>query len=120
MKRNLHRSKSLCRCKRWLTGLFLAVLGAVLAAGCVGSRGAAAEIVVEGMLTARGNAPFVAQVLETDQQNLYVLVMDDSVRVRVGNPSRLRVTGDVFVADWNGRPFTHLRVRRAEVLGDLP
>lgn len=89
-------------------------------AACAGSNVPASEISVEGVVTARGNAPFVAQVLETDQQNTYVLVMEDSVRVRVGNPARLRVTGEVFVADWNGRPFTHLRVHRAEVLGDQP
>ncbi len=86
--------------------------------GCAASRPAENEITVMGDVTARGQVPFVVQVLETDDRNAYVLVMDEAQRARYVNPARLRVTGVVYVAAWNGRPFTHLRVTRLEPMDD--
>ncbi|MEZ4701864.1 MAG: hypothetical protein R2834_16115 [Rhodothermales bacterium] len=118
MKNNIHRSTpSIPRGTR-TAGFFSMALMLLLLAGCSGARPMPNEIVVEGMVTARGNAPFVVQLLETDQQNAYVLVMDEAIRNQYVNPARLRVSGVVYVADWAGRPFTHLRVTRLESLGD--
>jgi len=101
--------------------LLLGLLASVLTGffgGCAAPRSAASEITVEGEVTARGQVPFVVQVLETDDQNAYVLVMDETLRAQYVNPTRLRATGVVYVAEWNGRPFTHLRVTRLAPAGD--
>jgi hypothetical protein len=117
MKHNLHRNAP-SSLQRWLLwGVLVSVFIGVLA-GCAASRSVENEIAVVGEVTARGQVPFVVQVLETDDQNAYVLVMDESLRARYVNPARLRVTGVVYVAAWNGRPFTHLRVTRLEPAGD--
>ncbi len=117
MKQYVHRSLSSIPC-RWIfqrtcAGVITVVLLGVFA-GCAASRPAENEITVVGEVTARGQVPFVIQVLETDDQNAYVLVMDEALRALYANPARLRVTGVVYVEAWNGRPFTHLRVSRLE------
>ena len=63
------------------------------------------------MVTARGNEPFSAYVLETDDRNYYVLNLEEADRQGYTTPARIRATGTVYVNDWMGRPFTHLRVR---------
>lgn len=68
-------------------------------------------ITVEGQVTLRGNTPFTALMLETDQHNLYVLVMGEAQRQALEStlPARFRITGAIYADDWNGQRFTHLR-----------
>jgi hypothetical protein len=99
----------------YLSHLLHLVFSAVLfaaAPGCASVPPRAAEdtVTVEGMVTARGNAPFSVYLLETDTGNAYVLVLDDTTRAGFGTPARLRVTGAVYRGDWQGTPFAHLRV----------
>lgn len=103
-------------CARWcLVAVFCGLM--LAAVRCASSSSIAGEIVVEGEVTARGQEPFVVQVLETDDRNAYVLVLDEAQRRQYTNPARIRVAGVVYVAEWNGRPFTHLRVSRIEPAG---
>ncbi len=86
----------------------------VLMTGCGGADGITGRaITVKGMVTVRGNEPFARPILETDGGNLYVLVNDRQEAPRHG---AYRVTGSLFLDEWNGMPFTHLRVNHAEVL----
>lgn len=96
-----------------------ALLFALLLAGCAGSRLPEPALTVEGTVTSRGNEPFTTLVLETDRQNLYVLCLgvDCSGTLDADTPARVRLTGHVYRADWNGRPFAHLRVTGTELLG---
>ena len=73
-------------------------------------------ITVEGRASVRGNTPFTAVMLETDQRNLYVLALDDADRQTLENdlPARLRITGVLYVDDWNGVPYAHLRPTSVE------
>lgn len=92
--------------------------------GCAGpapqtsSVEAGPAITVDGMVTARGNMPFVGMILETDQHNLYVLVLDEAAEERLMSalPGRYRVTGVVYADDWNGRRLAHLRATSIEEL----
>lgn len=70
-------------------------------------------ITVEGTVTYRGNEPFSALVLETDQRNLYVLNVDDmqADAIASNTPMRVRATGTLYRDEWNGQPIAHLRVR---------
>ena len=84
--------------------------------GCAGASGTNQltsddVITVEGQVTVRGNVPFTALMLETDQHNLYLLVLGEAERQSLDAtlPARFRITGAVYVDDWNGRPYTHLR-----------
>lgn len=84
-----------------------------LVGGCSTSRPPRDVITVTGEVWQRGNAPFTALVLTTDQANDYVLVVDES-RTRIQAPARVRVTGRVYAADWNGIRFAHLEVMEIE------
>ena len=87
----------------WLVG--------VIGAGCSMPQQAYQDVVtVEGMVTARGNEPFVRYVLETLGGNLYALRIPEDRRSDFQTPARLRVTGRLYVDDWDGRPFAHLDV----------
>lgn len=92
--------------------------------GCAGAAGTASQatpsdvITVEGQATVRGNTPFTGIMLETGQRNTYVLVFDEDEKrtVQADLPARLRVTGVLYVDDWNGMPYAHLRVTAMERL----
>ncbi len=85
--------------------------------GCAGTTSGTNQltsddvITVEGQVTVRGNTPFTAIMLETDQRNLYVLVMGEAQRqaLQPTLPGRFRITGAVYADDWNGRAYAHLR-----------
>ena len=73
-------------------------------------------ITVEGQASVRGNTPFTAVMLETDQRNLYVLALDEADRHTLERelPARLRITGVLYLGDWNGLPYAHLRPTSVE------
>lgn len=82
--------------------------------GCAGSSSTTdAPITVAGIASVRGNEPFTAVVLETEQRNVYVLTLDDDERSRLQReaPLHVRVTGTVYKDTWGGRPLAHLRVQ---------
>ena len=87
-------------------------------AGCSGARPAEPPLTLEGTVTTRGNAPFTALVLETDARTLYRLCLPPDCTGTLGadTPARVRLTGQVYRADWDGRPFAHLRVTGAEIV----
>lgn len=73
------------------------------------------RIEVEGVVSVRGNEPFTALMVTTDQRNSYVLsFFDDAQRgaIQRETPGRFRLTGDVYVGVWYGRSFAHLAVAR--------
>jgi hypothetical protein len=97
-----------------------ALIGAILvggvvfgAAGCASTAGPA-EISVEGTVTTRGNEPFTAYVLETEDQNAYVLVFEEAMPEALRTPVRMRVEGLAYSDSWEGQPYAHLRVRAYE------
>ena len=85
--------------------------------GCAGTTSGTNQltsddvITVEGQVTVRGNTPFTAIMLATDQRNLYVLAMGEAQRqaLQPTLPGRFRITGAVYADHWNGRPYAHLR-----------
>ncbi len=85
--------------------------------GCAGATSGTNQltsedvVTVEGQVTVRGNTPFTAIMLETDQRNLYVLVLGEAERRALQHtlPARFRITGAVYADDWNGRTYAHLR-----------
>ena len=91
----------------------------IVLAGCFSYRTATGltEIVtVEGSVTARGNEPFSAYVLKTEDLTWYVLDLDEVSREGFMSPSYLRASGTVYVSQWMGRPMTHLKVSAWEKL----
>lgn len=76
------------------------------------SESTTSQVTVEGNVTVRGNEPFAAYVMETDQSNYYVLVFPDGVSPN--SPATMRVTGRVYTAYWDSRPFAHLEVATFE------
>ena len=74
-------------------------------------RGTSDAVTVEGLVTVRGNTPFTALVLETDDRTHYALALDEAARqdLQPRLPGRYRVTGTLFEAEWGGQLFTHLR-----------
>ncbi len=92
----------------------LPALLVLLLAGCAGGLAAieqSTSITVVGRATVRGHEPFTAVVLETNQQNLYVLVLDDTRwnATRAALPTRLRVTGVPYAGWWNNQRLAHIR-----------
>ena len=98
-----------------LCSLVLLFAAATLSAGCAGTNAPAADepITVEGRVTVRGNEPFTAHVLQTDSRNAYVLTFEEGTDVPP-NPARLRATGTLYLAEWNGQSYAHLRVQSWE------
>ncbi len=68
-------------------------------------------ISLEGLITVRGNVPFNAAILETDGRNYYVLKLTTEQQSMLMTPARYRVTGRLYLDEWNGKPFAHLEVR---------
>lgn len=95
--------------------LLLVIVFALLLGGCAHLDkpwlGTSDAITVEGAVSVRGNTPFTALVLETDDRTFYVLSLDAAARADLQPrlPGRYRVTGTLYEADWAGRPTPHLR-----------
>ncbi len=79
-----------------------------LTAGCRTTQSAQDIITVSGEIWTRGQAPFTALVLTTDQNNHYVLINKTAIQLK--NPSTARITGRLYAADWNGQRFAHIDV----------
>jgi len=91
----------------------LLVLLLVLSVGACKSQEVISDtITVDGIATMRGNVPFNELILETDERNYYALQLTADQQASITTPSRLRVTGHVYEGDWNGRPYTFLRVTK--------
>lgn len=75
-------------------------------------------VTIEGAVSVRGNEPFTALMLETDQQNVYVLSFEGDLRAELQReaPGLFRVTGTLYQDDWNGKPYAFIRVRSWENL----
>lgn len=67
-------------------------------------------ITVTGDITVRGNVPFTEVVLISDDNNWYLLELTNEQRDELMTPARATVTGPISLGEWNGRPFTRLRV----------
>ena len=96
----------------------LACAAWVLATGlvsCTTDRVSGTDIItVEGMVTVRGNEPFAAYVLETSDRNSYILVFPEAVET----PARLRVTGRLYLGEWDGQSYAHIEVHAHEELAE--
>ena len=96
---------------RWAEGSLIMLFVGIMCAGCASPEPLTqAEITVEGMVTARGNEPFVRYVLETEDRTYYVLRLPETEPAIFSTPTRLKTTGRVYVEFWNGRSYTHLDV----------
>lgn len=90
------------------TGL---ILLALLITGCSAREVVDRDVItVEGVVAARGHEPFVRYVLETPERNFYALRIPKEDEAEFQTPTRLTVTGRVYVDDWDGRAFTHIDV----------
>lgn len=95
----------------WKQCVAFLFVGVLAGAGCSASQKVHENVVtVDGIVTARGNEPFVRYVLETSEGNLYALRIPEDKQAEFQTPAQLRVTGRLYVADWHGRPFAHLDV----------
>lgn len=98
---------------RILFCLFLGLCWLGCGGGASGANQLTSEdvITIEGQITVRGNTPFTALMLETDQRNFYVVVLNEAQRqtLQPTLPARFRITGAVYADDWNGQRFAHLR-----------
>jgi hypothetical protein len=92
-----------------LMGLFVV---ATLATGCASIQQAQSEaaITVSGMAMVMGNVPFTALILETKDRNSYILTMGNAMRDSLMTPAQIEVEGELYLAEWNGKPFAHIRV----------
>lgn len=115
--RFLHRLTSTMR--------YLVLLLLVLGVGCTSSAPAtsttdADTITVEGTITLRGNEPFTAYMLETEDRNSYVLNLEDlpEEEQSMTTPLTARVTGTLYADAWGDRTYAHLRVASLETITD--
>lgn len=93
-------------------GIWL-VAGLLLLTGCMTAEPSAQPqhiITVEGQVSSRGNEPFAAQMLETDDRNLYVLNLDDAPQTSFIYGRRYRIEGRLYLGEWNSFPYAHLQV----------
>ena len=97
-----------------LAALFVVVLS--VAAGCASTPPPVETITVEGTATMRGAEPFAAYVLETDGDNLYVLVFPDDLREGFRARMPVRVSGELYRGLWSGVHYAHIRVTAWEPL----
>ncbi len=93
--------------KTWWPAVAIGACGCALSVPILETE----TITVMGVATVRGNVPFTTVMLETEERNLYVLVLDDEQRAALDRtlPARLRVTGELYRGEWHGRPIAHLR-----------
>ena len=99
--------------------MFFGVLVLIVSACASGSstteQGLATQtLVVEGMITVRGNEPFTAVILQTANRNHYLLKMSSEMRNKFLTPAFRRVTGRLYLGQWNGRDYAHLEVYQME------
>ena len=83
---------------------------------CATDRVTSADtITVEGMVTVRGNEPFEAYILETPDRNTYVLAFSNTEEIPTPEtPARLRVTGRLYLVEWEGQSCAHIEVHAYE------
>ena len=81
-----------------------------LFSGCAGSDLYSEFMTVEGQISVRGNEPFTAVILYTAARNYYVLKLKEEDRRELLTPATYRVTGELYLGQWNGRNFAHLAV----------
>lgn len=89
----------------------LVLIISILVIGCgVSQQSTAPDIItVEGRISQRGNTPFQTWMIDTPDRNSYVLVMEAAGDEY--SPSRTyRVTGRLYLDQWNGRDYAHLEV----------
>jgi hypothetical protein len=65
---------------------------------------------VEGTISVQGNEPFTAVILQTSERNYYVLSLSPEMRARLSAPTIRKVTGYLYLDQWNGKDFAHLDV----------
>lgn len=90
----------------------------LVSSGCASTQSLTDVITVEGSVNRRGNEPFSAFMLETRDHNLYVLDLTEGMTTSFSLTQRYRITGRVYLSDWNSRPFTHLHVMQVEQIGN--
>lgn len=98
-------------------GTFAVMVGLLLVTtGCASTQttGSQHVITVEGQVSTRGNVPFTAQMLETDQRNLYILNVEDAPVTSFTYGRMYRITGRLYKDDWNSYPYAHLQVLEVE------
>lgn len=76
------------------------------------------EITVEGIVNSFGAEPFAAVILNSEERNSWVLLLTPEDRSRLMMPARVRITGRVFAADWQGHTRAHMRVRELTLLDE--
>lgn len=102
---------------RWVRGTtlkLLLLLATMASASCASSAYRAEPMTVQGTITVQGNEPFTAVILQTPSRNYYILKMSPEMRSRLITPAIRKVTGHLYLDQWNGRDFAHLDVVRIE------
>ena len=74
-----------------LLTLIITMVALLLLSGCAGASKASSSISIEGEVWTRGNVPFTAYVLTTDQQNHYILNLEDAVSISIVTPAWVQV-----------------------------
>ncbi len=110
-----YRAYRICLYRKYVIFACAACVLATCLASCATDRVPEADtITVEGMVAVRGNEPFTAYVLETSDRNTYVLVFPEAVET----PARLRVTGRLYLGEWEGQSYAHIEVHGYEELAE--
>ena len=104
------RQKEAMNLRNIFSTLSLAMLTAGLLAisGCSVSRVPESFITVEGVVTIRGNEPFMATVLQTQNRNDYILKLSPDERSLLITPARFRVRVCSYLDGWNRRNCVHM------------
>ncbi|NND71133.1 MAG: hypothetical protein HKN43_06110 [Rhodothermales bacterium] len=93
-----------------ITILTIALLSICLTGCTTAENTASADIItVEGRVNQRGNTPFQAWMIETSDRNSYILVWD-AEGGQYSTSKNYRVTGRLYVDQWNGKDYAHLDV----------
>jgi len=85
-------------------------VGLLAISGCFVSRVPESFVTVEGVVTIRGNEPFTATVLQTQNRNEYILKLAPDERGRLITPARFRARGCWYLDGWNGRNYAYTDV----------
>ena len=86
----------------------------LLVTGCAHTEYRPEPMTVQGTISVYGNEPFTAVILQTPSRNHYILTMSPEMRSRLITPTVRKVTGHLYLDQWNGRDFAHLDVIRIE------
>jgi hypothetical protein len=84
------------------------------AAACAHTEYRLEPMTVQGTISVYGNEPFTAVILQTPSRNHYILNMSPEMRSRLITPTIRKITGYLYLDQWNGRDFAHLDVVRIE------